>query len=406
MIEVNGKHNSGIIFSDVPDEGSINQIRELLDQEFFAGNKVRVMPDYHVGAGCTIGLTAKLVRQIISPNLVGVDIGCGMRATKIYGDLDFEKLDRIIRAYIPHGSATNKGDEAVHAVPVDEAYSIADLIVGLFCFKGSGMNLEYIQKSLGTLGSGNHFIEVNRDSNGDVWLVIHSGSRNLGVQVASYYQNLGWNKLNQTNVNKIIDDLKAQGRHSEIQGVIEQIKSESVDVPKSLAYVQGMDFYAYIQDMMATQYYAEENRKVMSEIIMRHMGWEELDMIESVHNYIDVEDMIMRKGACSAKAGQRLIIPINMRDGSIIAVGKGNDDWNQSAPHGSGRLLGRGQAKRSLSLEEFENEMSGIYTTSVSEGTLDESPMAYKGIDYIMRNIGDTVEIVDVIKPLYNFKGE
>lgn len=330
-----------------------------------------------------------------------------MLATKFNGTLDFEKLDHVIRTMIPHGSAVGGNNKfAVHDEPVHVAFGFSDDIHMLRCYKDANVDFAYMLQSLGSLGSGNHFIEVNVDEDGGKWLVIHSGSRNLGVVVATHYQNLGWKKLNNNNIAKIINELKDQGRHSEIQGIIENQKKNTTSVPKALAYVEGDDFDNYIHDMDIVQRYAQLNREIMANIIFENMGWEKVSIIETIHNYIDIDNMIMRKGAVSADRGEMLIIPINMRDGSIIAVGKGNDDWNRSAPHGAGRIFSRKKAKEEFDVSRFENEMEGIYTTSISEKTLDESPMAYKDQEYLLRNIRDTVEVTCIIKPVYNFKAE
>lgn len=406
MIKVNGRYNDAIIFSDEPMENAIEQIKTLLDQKFFTGNKVRVMPDYHVGAGCTIGLTSTLESHKIASSLVGVDIGCGMLATKFSGSLNLEKLDSVIRENVPSGSMS---DDSIRSSIHHLAVGMGELIETTTTYKKSkNFKMQYILKSLGTLGSGNHFIEVNVDSNGDTWLVIHSGSRNLGVQVADFFKKIAVEKLMEKpkrTMQRAIAEMKEEGRHSEIEDWVNEFKSRHFNIKdKKLAYVEGLDFEAYIRDMIVAQEYAKLNRDIMAYEIIVGMDWSVKEQIETVHNYIDTEKMIMRKGAVSAKMGEKLIIPVNMRDGSIIAVGKGNDDWNQSAPHGAGRVLGREQAKRELSMDKFEYEMKGIYSTSISEETLDESPMAYKDMGYLLRNIQDTVEIKDIIKPLYNFK--
>ena len=397
MIELKGKYNSAKIFTDVVDEASIAQVMLLLNQEFVTDSRIRLMPDIHAGAGCTIGITMT-IRDKIVPNLVGVDIGCGMECV-ILGEkeMDLKKLDSVIHDQIPAGfNIRNKAHPYIGRCSIEKLYCAAYV------------DMDRAEKSLGTLGGGNHFIEVNIDEEGNRYLVIHTGSRHLGLEVAKYYQNMAYealNSLSKVEEEKIIEELKAKGRHREIEKTLRALKNvKRTHIPKELAFVNGELFTKYIHDMHIVQEYAAWNRKAIKEDILNYMGLTEADGFTTIHNYIDTDAMILRKGAVSAKAGERLIIPINMRDGSLICTGKGNDDWNQSAPHGAGRLMSRSRAKEQFTVSEFEQQMEGIYTTSVGRDTLDECPMAYKGMDDIISNIGDTAEINRVIRPIYNFK--
>ena len=394
MIELKGKYATAKIFTDLVDGKSIEQVKTLLDQEFVSGSKIRMMPDIHAGAGCTIG-TTMTVGGKICPNLVGVDIGCGMLTVKLSKlcKMDLEKLDRVIRKYIPAGFNIR-----------DKAHSlIARTRLGeLDCYDVVDINRAKL--SLGTLGGGNHFIEIDKDDDEYLYLVVHTGSRHLGVEVAEYYQNWGYDTMKSNYKNQraeVIDRLKAEGREKDISKELAGLK---FDTPKDLCTIGGKLFISYINDMQIVQEYAKWNRIAIACEIMMHMGWYAIDEFETVHNYIDTSSMILRKGAVSANKGKLLLIPINMRDGSLICRGKGNPDWNYSAPHGAGRLYGRMEAKRRFSVEQYRESMDGIFTTSVGDDTLDECPMAYKPMEAIMDNIGDTVDILKVIKPVYNFK--
>lgn len=395
MREVIGKYNTAKIFTDVVDEKSIDQVKLLCDQEFVTGSKIRMMPDIHAGAGCTIG-TTMTISDKVCPNLVGVDIGCGMHVTKLdVKEIDFEKLDKVIRENIPSGfNVRSKAHDYVRNTRLNE----------LHC--KNSVDIERAKLSLGSLGGGNHFIEIDKDEEiGDLYLVIHSGSRHLGVEVANYYQEwaISSSKQNYKNERRyLIDSLMNQGRECDISKELEKIAK--YNVPDNLCWVGGLLFHSYIHDMEIVQDYAKWNRIAMTDIIRTAMGWGSDEDYHTIHNYIDTEEMILRKGAVSARAGEKLLIPINMRDGSLICVGKGNPDWNYSAPHGAGRLFGRMAAKKRFSMEEFKDSMSGIYTTSINRDTLDECPMAYKSMEDIVNNIGDTVDILKVIKPVYNFK--
>lgn len=397
MIELKGKYNEAKIFTDIVDEASISQVMLLLNQEFVSGSKVRLMPDIHAGAGCTIGTTMTISDKVV-PNLVGVDIGCGMEVIQIKEKhIELQKLDKLIYEKIPSGFNVRTNTHR---------YFDKCNIEKLYC-KGK-VNLGRAEKSLGTLGGGNHFIECNKDDDGKIYIVVHSGSRHLGLEVANYYQDLAYAQLNgnsSEDQQKLITELKEQGREKEIQKALAELKNvKRTNIPKQLAYASGELFKQYIHDMKIVQEFAAYNRQAMMDEIVKGMGIHVVEQFTTIHNYIDIDNMILRKGAVSAKNGERLIIPINMRDGSLICIGKGNDDWNQSAPHGAGRLMSRSKAKESFTVSEFKKQMKDVYTTSVNKDTLDECPMAYKGMDDILNNIGDTVDVERVIEPIYNFK--
>lgn len=401
MLEVKGKYGTAKVFTDLVEDAAIKQINTLLDQEFVKDSKIRIMPDVHAGAGCTIG-TTMTIKDKVCPNLVGVDIGCGMLTVDLgFTSIDLEKLDTVIREYIPSGFNIRKEKHRyANLIHIDE----------LFC--RDHVDLERAYLSLGTLGGGNHFIEVDTDDCGRHYLVIHSGSRHLGKEVAEHYQRLAWDQVRNCDadsIKKLIEDLKAQGRQYEIEAEIKKVKAAISDIPKDLAYVSEDLFHEYIHDMYIVQKFASMNRYAMAYEIVSGMLLDirKYPTLETIHNYIDIcnePGMILRKGAVSAKLDERLLIPMNMRDGSLICVGKGNPDWNYSAPHGAGRLMSRAQARKSFSVEEFTESMDGIYTTSVGKETLDECPMAYKPMESIVNNIGDTVEIEKIIRPIYNFK--
>jgi len=389
------------IFTDVIEPEATNQIYTLIKQPAFQDCKVRIMPDVHAGAGCVIGFTADLGNKVI-PNIVGVDIGCGMLTVELGKiEIDFEKLDEVVRKYIPSGREVHEGRQVKF-----------DKLKDLYCYREIS-DTKRIERSIGTLGGGNHFIEIDVDDNNNKYLVIHSGSRNLGKQVADHYQNLavelmqGKDELYEQQ-EKLIKEYKASGRKKEIQAAIKELhrtfQPNKLGIPKELCYLEGKYRDRYLHDMGICQEYAEVNRWTMARLILDKYGFSSFGDFSTVHNYIDHDSNIVRKGAVSAKKDEILLIPINMRDGSLICKGKGNDDWNQSAPHGAGRLMSRSKAKEILSVEEFENTMDGIFTTCVGQSTLDESPMAYKSMDDIVNNISDTVEILKVIKPIYNFK--
>ena len=396
MIELNGKFANAKVFTDVVDNESISQVINLLNQPYVEGSKVRMMPDIHAGAGCTIG-TTMTIKDKICPNLVGVDIGCGMETIRIKEThIEPQKLDKVIRANIPSGFE-------IRSVPHRYAKDID--LSDLYCAKRVNTNRAY--NSIGTLGGGNHFIEANKDETGNIYIVVHSGSRHLGLEIANFYQESAYKSLtsySKEEIDAVITQLKESGRQKEIQNALKEMKAKKSPVPKSLAYVEGDMFERYLHDMKIAQKLASLNRQAMMDIIVKEMGLHVVEQFTTIHNYIDVDNMILRKGSVSAKDGERLIIPINMRDGSLICTGKGNSDWNYSAPHGAGRLMSRSAAKETFTVSEFKKQMEGIFTTSVNRSTLDECPMAYKSIEDIVGNIEPTVSIDAIIKPIYNFK--
>ena len=397
MIAIQGLYNSAICYTSNLEELAAKQIKAVCDQKEFAGCKIRIMPDVHAGKGCTIGTTMTIQDKIV-PGMVGVDIGCGMETVELAErEIDFAMLDALIRKEIPYGRQVR---DTLHALNAE-----IDL-TQLRC--ADQVDLHRAMHSIGSLGGGNHFIEVDRAEDGRLFLVVHSGSRHLGTEVAEYYQNEGrralWGGANYQ-VQEVIAQLKTEGRFQEIQKTIAALRAEhELSIPKDLAYVEGKLFEDYIHDMKITQRFAMLNRKAMVDVIMTGMGFTAVEAFTTIHNYIDTDAMILRKGSVSAKAGEKLLIPINMRDGSLICIGKGNEDWNCSAPHGAGRLMSRKAAFNALSMEEFREEMKGIYTTCVVPDTSDESPMAYKSRDEIVAQIGPTAEIIDRVKPVYNFK--
>ncbi len=397
MLELQGKYNSCKVFTDVIDQSAVSQLITLLNQPMAEGQSIRIMPDVHAGKGCTIGTTMTITDKAV-PNLVGVDIGCGMEVIKIKeSHIELQKLDKLIYEKIPSGFSVRKSAHRYNS-DID--------LTKLYCY--DRINHDRAVLSLGSLGGGNHFIEANRGSDGSIYIVIHSGSRHLGVETASYYQEEAYKRLNgssKKDIDELIARLKAEGREKQIQKTVTALKNtKHTDVPKELAYCEGELFEQYIHDMKIVQQFAMLNRKAMIDEIVKGMKLHVTEQFTTIHNYIDTGNMILRKGAVSAQAGEKLLIPINMRDGSLICVGRGNPDWNCSAPHGAGRLMSRAEAKQSFTVSEFKKQMSGIYTTSVSSATLDECPMAYKSMEDIVDNIGDTVEIAEVIKPIYNFK--
>lgn len=377
------------IYAETLEDVALEQIRELGNFEPYQNSKIRIMPDCHAGAGCTIGTTME-IKDKITPNLVGVDIGCGMLTIKLSGNnIDLKKLDVVINEFIPSGFNIHSEKKA--------EFDFDKLIA-------KKLNIERAKLSLGSLGGGNHFIEVGKNSKEELFLVIHSGSRNIGGQVAKYHQNIAVNNLTDNSEERedLIIKLKNQGRQKDIPKELKKIKKPLIN--KNLAYLVGDDFNNYMNDMELMQKYAALNRRTIASIILERAGLTEDYSFETIHNYIDFKRMILRKGAVSAESGEILVIPINMSDGSIIAKGKGNEDWNYSAPHGAGRLMGRKKAHKSLDLDTFKKQMKDVYSTSVMAETLDEAPNAYKPIDEIIRAIGEAVDIIDIIKPIYNFK--
>ena len=389
------------IFTSNIEESAKEQIDKILSIESFKENKIRIMPDVHAGTGCVVGFTAKLQDKII-PNIIGVDIGCGMKLVELGDiDIDFQKLDKVIQDNIPSGFNTH-----------DRRICKFKDLENLYCYREL-KDAKRLHRSLGTLGGGNHFIEVDKDDENNKYLIIHTGSRNLGKQVADYYQQLaidlckGKDELFKKK-NEIIKKYKEQNRKQDIQNAIQNLYSEfkekELKIPKELCYLTDEYVEQYLHDMKICQEFAELNRDLIAEIILDKMNWECISTFNTIHNYINFDDGVMRKGAISAHKGEKLLIPLNMKDGCIIGIGKGNPDWNYSAPHGAGRAMSRKQAKETLSFQEFQNTMKDIYSTTVVLNTLDEAPMAYKSIDEIIDNIKDTVEIQKRIFPIYNFK--
>lgn len=386
------------IFTDNIEDVALEQIELLLSQDAFKDCKVRIMPDVHAGAGCVVGFTANLNDKVI-PNIVGVDIGCGMSWAKIKGDLNLSKLDEVIKANIPSGMN-------VREVALDSQIDLSMLR----CYKKL-RNIEYLKQSLASLGGGNHFIEVDVDDEGNHYLVVHTGSRNLGKQVCEIYQNkamenCSYKKELEKERKELISKFKEEGKEKLIEQALIKLSKKYVDkykLPKDLCYVDGNDREDYLFDMQIAQNWAKENRKKIIEIIVSKLGLEMEEYHETIHNYIS-DDNIVRKGAIRASKGELVLIPMNMRDGCLICVGKGNPDWNESAPHGAGRLMSRSDAKAKFTIDEFKKQMKGIYTSTATQETLDEAPMAYKPMEEIVSKIHDTVEIVKTIKPIYNFK--
>ncbi len=405
MIELQGKYNIAKVFTENIDQETSSQIITLLDQDFTQGCKIRIMPDCHKGTGCVIGFTADLGDKVI-PNIVGVDIGCGCIIVELGKvNINLQQLDNIIYQYIPSG-------KNVHESRLVKFSTLQNLN----CYREL-KDTKRIERSIGTLGGGNHFIEVDQDNEGNRYLVIHSGSRNLGKQVADYYQSIavelrsGKEEYYQER-ERIIKEYKEQGRRKEIQSTLEklqaQYKAKQPEYPKELCFLEGVWRQRYLHDMRICQEYALLNRETIANIILDKLLEKRLEdfcYFQTTHNYINFKDNIIRKGSISAYEGEKVLIPINMRDGSLLCVGKGNPDWNYSAPHGAGRLMSRNAAKDNISMEEYKKSMEGIFTTSINRDTLDEAPMAYKPMDEIINNIGDTVSILKVIKPIYNFKG-
>lgn len=401
------------IFTTNIEQEAVNQINELLKQEPFKNCKVRLMPDVHAGKGCVIGFTADLGEKVI-PNIVGVDIGCGMLCVELGNiELDFKDLDRVVNEYIPAGRNIRK-QKLLNFDKINELYCLREL-----------KETKKFNRAIGTLGGGNHFIEIDADNKGNKYLVIHTGSRNLGKQVADYYQNLaielcsGKEEMYKKK-EEIIKKYKEQGRKSEIQQALKELEKEyknnKPNLPKELCYLEGKHREMYLHDMKICQEYASLNRlQIAKQIIINYYKLTYIpemyplimqNSFETIHNYISFEDNIVRKGAIRANKNEKVLIPINMRDGSIIAVGKGNQDWNCSAPHGAGRIMSRTKAKERFKLEEFKQSMKDVYSTSVVEETIDESPMVYKSMQEIIENTKDTIEIQKTIRPIYNFKAK
>lgn len=399
-IEIKGKINTAICYAKVVEDEAIEQIRRMCDYPMTEGSKIRIMPDVHAGKGCTIGTTMTIKDKVV-PNVVGVDIGCGMYTVNLGKQaIDLEKLD-MVAFYIPSGRDVWEGRV--------ERFDIT----GLKCYRQL-RDAKRLERSLGTLGGGNHFIEVDRATDGTQYLIIHSGSRNLGKQVAEYYQSLavdldkGIGEYLEAR-EELIKTYKEQGRRSEIQTALKELYDKkyhegALTMPDDLCFLSGRYLDDYLHDVEICQAFAKRSREKMAEIIMEKTGLAGGEAFHTIHNYIDTDEMILRKGSIAAHKGEKVLIPINMRDGSVIAIGKGNPEWNYSAPHGAGRLMSRTAARNNLSMEEYKETMKGIYTSSVCEATLDEAPMAYKSLDDIIDVIRESVDIVDVMKPIYNFK--
>lgn len=397
MFEIKGKLNTAICYAKIVEDEAIEQIRRMCDYEFTEGSRIRIMPDVHAGKGCTIGTTMTIVDKAV-PSVVGVDIGCGMYTVDLgKGPIDFEKLDAAAH-FIPSGRSIWEGRT--------ERFDLSELR----CYR-SLKNTKWLERSLGTLGGGNHFIEVDQAMDGTNYLVIHTGSRNLGKQTAELYQQLAvdLNKGKETYLvqrEAIISEYKAAGKRKEIQAALEAIawNMREATMPEDLCFLYGTYLNDYLHDVEICQNFAKRNREKIAEVLLEQTGMSGDGGFHTVHNYIDTREMILRKGAIAAHAGEKVLIPINMRDGSVLAVGKGNPEWNFSAPHGAGRIMSRTRAKLNLNMDEYRQSMKDVYTTSVNEATLDEAPMAYKSLDDIIDVIMDSVDVIDVMKPIYNFK--
>ena len=399
MFEIVGKKCTAICYATVYQEEAIEQIRRMCDYDFTEGSQVRIMPDVHYGKGCTIGTTMTITDKVV-PNIVGVDIGCGMYTVKLDTDsIDFNEFDKAAH-YIPSGRNVWDGRK--------ERFDLTELR----CFREL-KDSRKMERSIGTLGGGNHFIEIDQSSDGTYYLVIHSGSRNLGKQVAEYYQNLAIGLQHGKGTllkdrEEIIRTYKAEGRASEIAEAIKDLNRsfhyKSSDIPNDLCWLYGSYLDDYLHDVEICQRFARINREKMAEILLERTGITSGEAFHTIHNYIDTEEMILRKGAIAAHDGEKVLIPINMRDGSVLATGKGNPEWNYSAPHGAGRVMSRKEAKNVLTLEEYKETMKGIYTTSINQKTLDEAPMAYKSLEDIIDSINESVNVIEVLKPVYNYK--
>lgn len=398
-IEIKGKVNTALCYAKVVEDEAVEQIRRMCDYAMTEGSKIRIMPDVHAGKGCTIGTTMTIIDKAV-PNVVGVDIGCGMYTVNLgKQDIDFERVDEAAH-FIPSGHEVWDGRQ--ERFDLTELRSYRDL-----------KDTKRLERSLGTLGGGNHFIEIDAASDGTKYLIIHSGSRNLGKQVAELYQSLAIN-LNRgygdylEKRDEIIRTYKEQGRKNEIQDALKklhwQVYESPASMPEDLCYLEGKYLEDYLHDVTICQAFAKRSREKMAQIILERTQMTSYDAFHTIHNYIDTDEMILRKGAIAAHKGEKVLIPINMRDGSVLAVGKGNPEWNYSAPHGAGRIMSRTKAKNELALDEYRKTMEGIYTTSVNENTLDEAPMAYKSLDDIIDVIKESVDVIDVMKPIYNFK--
>ena len=410
MLEVKGKYNTCKIYTDQVDSATIGQLTSLCNMEVYKGSKIRVMPDCHTGIGCVVG-TTMTISGAITPNLVGIDIGCGMLAVKLKEKrIDLPKFDSVVKSNVCAGRDSKRKDYT-RTTEVD--------LESLICkSKNAPLRIDGAYASIGTLGGGNHFIELDRGSDDNIWLVIHTGSRHLGIEVCNWYQNQAYKELKavfnggtrEFKRMMLVHKLRDEGKQQQIERELRRFDKEYIernpDIPFEMAYCTTGLFDMYIHDMDIVQHYASVNRHEIARIILKNAKLHPVDEFETIHNYIDTKNMILRKGAVSAQENERLIIPINMRDGSLLCRGKGNPDWNYSAPHGAGRMFSRSEAKERFSVNEYRKTMreSGVYTSCIGQGTLDECPMAYKPMELITSNIGDTVDILDVLKPIYNFK--
>ncbi|MBP5460977.1 MAG: RtcB family protein [Lachnospiraceae bacterium] len=399
ILEIKGKVNTAICYARVVEDEAIEQIRRMCDYVITEGSKIRIMPDVHAGKGCTIGTTMTIIDKAV-PNVVGVDIGCGMYTVNLgSAEIDFAKFDEAAH-FIPSGMNVWEGRQ--------EHFDLT----GLACYREL-KEAKRLERSLGTLGGGNHFIEIDEAADGTRYLIIHSGSRNLGKQVAEFYQKLainldrGYDGYLQKR-DEIIRTYKEMGRKNEIQGALAQLHWQVYEsepsMPEDLCYLSGKYLEEYLHDVEICQEFARRSREKMAEILLERTGLTGGESFHTIHNYIDTEEMMLRKGAIAAHSGEKVLIPINMRDGSILAIGKGNPEWNYSAPHGAGRIMSRARAKSKLSMDEYRKTMEGVYTTSINENTLDEAPMAYKSLGDIIDVIRESVDVIDVMKPVYNFK--
>lgn len=394
---IQGKYGCAVVYASVIEDEAVEQIKRMCDYDFTANSKIRIMPDVHSGKGCTIGTTMTVSDKAV-PNIVGVDIGCGMYTVRLADrEVDFARVDEAAH-YIPSGMNVWEGRKEHFDLTVMRCYRELK-------------DARRLERSLGTLGGGNHFIEIDRAGDGTLYLVIHSGSRNLGKQVAEYYQNLairldeGYEDCRRKR-EELIASYKAAGRKNEIQAALKELKTAKKErsMPDDLCYVYGSDLEDYLFDVAVCQAFARRSRELMAEILAERAGLTALEGFHTIHNYIDTEEMILRKGAIAAHEGEKVLIPINMRDGSVLAVGRGNPEWNYSAPHGAGRLMSRTKARNSLSIDDYKEAMKDVYTTSVNPDTLDEAPMAYKSLEDIIDVIRESVDVIEIMKPVYNFK--
>lgn len=395
---ITGKFNSATVYADSIEEEAVEQIKGLCDCDFYKDSKIRIMPDAHSGKGCVIGTTMTIWDKV-TPNLVGVDISCGVMVRKLdvpASSIDFNALDTLIRRHVPSGFAKRERGCGLYMyygeVPTD------------FCCPEIDIDDELL--GIGTLGGGNHFIEVATDDNDGAYLIIHTGSRHLGLAIAKWYQSLAESKMKPGSTAGIIKRLKAEGKEREIERALKEAKTSAVSI--DFAYLEGLDFLDYIHDSNMAGIFADVNRRAIADIICDGMGFSTVDEFTTRHNYINSSEMILRKGAVSAKKGEKFIVPLNMAYGSVICVGKGNAEWNFSAPHGAGRLMSRSKARKAIELSEFQDVMraNGVFTTCVSEGTIDESPMAYKDPAGVLGRLEETATVIRRIRPVYNFKAD